>query len=47
MFAESQARRPALTTPARDALQALQAGTKEQPHGTNKGTEPIRDKVMT
>jgi hypothetical protein len=33
-----QARRPALTVPARDALHNVQAGTKERPHGTNKGT---------
>ncbi len=33
---------PTLTAPARDALHNLQAGTKERPHGTNKGTAPIR-----
>ncbi|MGH8525084.1 MAG: hypothetical protein ACREXY_13000, partial [Gammaproteobacteria bacterium] len=30
--------RPALTAPARGAPQRLQAGTKERPPGTNKGT---------
>ncbi len=37
-----QLRRPALTVPARDAPHNLQAGTKERPHGTNKGTALIR-----
>ncbi len=32
---ERQARRPALTAPARDAPHNVQAGTKERPHGTN------------
>jgi hypothetical protein len=35
----SQARRPALTPPARGAPERAQAGTKERPHGTNKGTD--------
>jgi len=39
---ESQAQRPALTVPARDAPHDVRAGTKERPHGTNKGTAPIR-----
>jgi hypothetical protein len=38
----SQARRPALTAPARGARRQPQDGTKERPHGTNKGTAPIR-----
>jgi hypothetical protein len=44
---ESQARRPALTVPARDAPEHVQAGTKERPHGTNKGTALIRERAMT
>ena len=40
--AASQARRPALTAPARDAIDALRAGTKERPLGSNKGTAHIR-----
>jgi hypothetical protein len=39
--------RPVLTAPARGALQLLQAGTKEQPYGTNKGTAPINEAAMT
>jgi hypothetical protein len=36
--------RPVLTAPARGALQLLQAGTKERPSGTNKGTVPNKAK---
>lgn len=36
--AERQARRAALTARQRDAPEHAQAGTKEQPHGANKGT---------
>jgi hypothetical protein len=36
--AASQARRPALTSPARGAPPHAQAGTKERPPGANKGT---------
>jgi hypothetical protein len=43
----SQVRRPALTTPARGAPQQAQVGTKERPHGTNKGTEQRRKPEMT
>src|SRR6516162_7884492 len=39
--------RPVLTAPARGALQLLQAGTKERPYGTNKGTAPINEAAMT
>ena len=39
---QRQLRRPALTVPARDAPHNVQAGTKERPHGTNKGTAPTR-----
>jgi hypothetical protein len=35
-------RRPALTTPARGARRQSQAGMKERPDGTNKGTAPTR-----
>lgn len=42
--AASQARRPALTAPARDAIDALRAGTKERPLSSNKGTADMRRK---
>jgi hypothetical protein len=42
--AAGQARRPALTAPARDAIDALRAGTKERPLGSNKGTADMRSK---
>jgi hypothetical protein len=35
-------RRPGLTAPARGARDQRQAGTEEQPPGTNRGTAPIR-----
>jgi adenylate cyclase len=35
------------TARARGALQLLQAGTKERPYGTNKGTAPINEAAMT
>ena len=38
-----QARRPALTAPVRGAPRQAQAGTKERPHGTNKGTAQTRN----
>ena len=37
--AAASSRRPALTAPARDAPVHPQAGTKERPLGTNKGTD--------
>jgi transposase len=43
----SQARRPALTAPARGARCQPHAGTKERPHGTNKGTAPDKEQPMT
>jgi len=42
-----QARRPALTAPARDAIDVLQAGTKERPFGPNKGTTRYQEQAMT
>jgi hypothetical protein len=44
--AASQARRPALTAPARDAIDGLRAGTKERPL-SNKGTERYEEQAMT
>jgi hypothetical protein len=44
---ESRARRPALTAPGRDAPEHAQAGTKQRPYGTNKGTALIRREQMT
>jgi hypothetical protein len=41
-----QLRRPALTVPARHAPRNVQAGTKERPHGTNKGTGTDQERAM-
>jgi hypothetical protein len=35
------------TRTARDAPPNVQAGTKERPHGTNKGTALIKKRAMT
>ena len=45
--AVSQGRRPALTAPARDAIDVLRAGTKERPFGPNKGTTRYQEQAMT
>ena len=42
--AASQARRPALTAPARDAIDALRAGTKERPLARTKELRDMRSK---
>ena len=42
--AASQARRPALTAPARDAIDALRAGTKERPLVRTKEPRDMRSK---
>jgi transposase len=42
--AVSQARRPALTTPARDAIGVLRAGTKERPLARTKELRDMRSK---
>jgi hypothetical protein len=42
--AASQARRPALTAPARDAIDVLRAGTKERPLARTKELRDIRRK---
>ena len=39
--------RPALTAPARDAIDVLRAGTKELPLGSNKGTARYEEHAMT
>lgn len=44
--AVSQGRRLALTAPARDAIDVLQAGTKERPFGPNKGTMRYQEQAM-
>jgi hypothetical protein len=36
-----------VTAPARDALEHAQAGTKERPYRTNRGTALIRREQMT
>ena len=43
--AASYARRPALTAPARGAPSLPQAGTKERPPGTNKGTARSKETI--
>jgi hypothetical protein len=40
----SQARRPALTAPARDAIDILRAGTKERPLARTKELRDMRSK---
>jgi hypothetical protein len=40
----SQARRPALTAPARDAIEVLRAGTKERPLARTKELRDMRTK---
>ena len=40
----SQARRPALTAPARDAIDVLRAGTKERPLARTKELRDMRSK---
>jgi transposase len=45
--AASQARRPALTAPARDAIDVLLVGTKERTLGSNKGTARNNEQAMT
>ena len=42
--AASQARRPALTAPARDAIDVLRAGTKERPLARTKELRDMRSK---
>jgi hypothetical protein len=42
--AASQARRPALTAPARDAIDVLRAGTKERPCARTKELRDMRSK---
>jgi hypothetical protein len=42
--AASQARRPALTAPARDAIDVLRAGTKERPLAGTKELSDMRSK---
>jgi hypothetical protein len=42
--AASQARRPALTAPARDAIDVLRAGTKERPLARTKQLPDMRSK---
>ena len=42
--AASQARRPALTAPARDAIDVRRAGTKERPVARTKELRDIRSK---
>ena len=42
--AVSQARRPALTAPARDAIDVLQAATKERPLARTKELGEMRSK---
>jgi hypothetical protein len=42
--AASQARRPALTAPARDAIDGLRAGTKERPLARTKELRNISSK---
>src|SRR6266699_4552924 len=42
--AASQARRPALTAPARDAIDVLRAGTKERPLARTKELRDTRSK---
>jgi hypothetical protein len=44
--AASQARRPASTAPARDAIDVLRAGTKERALGSNKGTARYEEQAM-
>jgi hypothetical protein len=39
--------RPALTAPARDAIDVLRAGTKERPLGSNTGTARYKEQAMT
>jgi hypothetical protein len=41
------ARRPALTAPARDAIDVVRAGTKERALGSNKGTARYEEQAMT
>ena len=43
--AASKARRPALTAPARDAIDALRAGTKERPLARTKELSGASDDV--
>ena len=42
--AARQARRPALTAPARDAIDALRAGTKERPLARTKELRDLKSK---
>ena len=42
--AASQARRPALTAPASDAIDVLRAGTKERPWARTKELRDMRSK---
>jgi hypothetical protein len=42
--AASQARRPTLTAPARDAIDILRAGTKERPLARTKELRDLRSK---
>jgi hypothetical protein len=42
--AASQARRPALTAPARDAIDVLRAGTKDRPLARTKELRDMRSK---
>jgi hypothetical protein len=42
--AASQARRPALTAPAREAIEVLRAGTKDRPLARTKELRDMRSK---